>query len=445
MLLALAPIVGRKGEPERQLAVLQDVTERWQAQQEVREQQERIQVLTDMLPGPLLFIDVDNRCQFVNAAARTLLENINGLSAGSPLGRRSDELLPPVIYDFVKPWIAEALRGDSCQFETTPELEQLGYGAWMFFHRPLRLHDRVIGFFSFLLDITQQRDEERRRREFDNRIAEAHRMETVGTLAGGVAHEFNNMLQVVLGLADVLLVHIEHDSFAVENLNHIRQAGRRASDLTRQLLAFARFQPGSPEQINFANLIPASLKLLRHAAGDGMKLRWNCIEPVHNVLIDPSHLDLILANLILNARYAMEDRGVIDIDARNLPANASAEPGLPLAGQAMVLVSVRDTGCGMNPEVQARMFDPFFSTRAVGKGTGLGLSTVYGLVLQAGGRIDVRSTPGKGTCIHLLFPASAEIPPHPPPPASQTCIRFPPTPDSIAATPFSKSQGNNWR
>jgi PAS domain S-box-containing protein len=411
--LALAPVLGREGEAERQLAVLQDVTERWQAQQEIREQQERIQVLTDMLPGPLLFIDADNRCQFANAAARALLEKINGLSAGSPLGRSTDELLPPVIREFLKPWIADALGGDSSQFETTPEMEQLGYGAWMFFYRPLRRQHRVIGFFAFLLDITQQRYDDRRRREFDSRMAEAQRMETVGTLAGGVAHEFNNMLQVVLGFADVLLVHAEHDAFAVENLNHIRHAGRRASDLTRQLLAFARFQPGSPLEVNFADLIPASLQLLRHAAGDRIKLQWICDEPIDNVLIDPSHLDLILANLILNARHAMEDCGVIEIVARNLPANDSAEPGFALAGQAMVLVSVRDTGCGMNPEVQARMFDPFFSTRAVGKGTGLGLSTVYGLVLQAGGRIDIRSAPGKGTCIHLLFPARAESPPPP--------------------------------
>jgi len=408
--LALAPIIAQENESERQLVVFQDITDRWQAQRENREHQERIRVLTDMLPGPLLYIDADGRCQFTNAAMLELLEKISGSPGSSPLGRRTDEFVPEVIYHFLKPRIAEALLGQTSQFETTPEIEQLGYGAWMFFHRPLRLQGQVVGFFAFLLDITQQRSDERQRRDFDSRIAEAQRMETVGTLAGGVAHEFNNMLQVVLGLADVLLVHAENDAFVVENLNHIRQATRRASDLTRQLLAFARFQPGSPGEVNFAEVIPASLKLLRHAAGDEMKLRWTCVEPIDSVLIDPSRLDLILANLILNARHAMDDRGVIEIDARNLPAIASAEPGLSVAGQATVLLSVRDTGCGMNPEVQARMFDPFFSTRAVGKGTGLGLSTVYGLVLQAGGRIDVQSAPGKGTCIHLLFPSISAPP-----------------------------------
>jgi PAS domain S-box-containing protein len=412
--LTLAPIVRQPGERDRRLAVMQDVTERWQAQEELRKHEERVRVLADTLPGPLVFIDADERCQFANAASHALLAKINGSSVDSPLGRKTADILPPVIYEFLKPWIERALQGDATQFETTAEIEQLGFGAWTFFHRPLRHEGQIVGFFAFLLEISQQRSDERQRRELDSRLAEAHRMETVGTLAGGVAHEFNNMLQVVLGFADVLLIHSEKDLFAVENLNHIRHAGRRAADLTRQLLAFARIQPGTPAQINFADFVPASLRLLRHAGGDEMQLNWSSEGPLDDVLIDPSHLELILANLIINARHAMDGRGVIEVRARNLPASAAAEQGLPVAGQPSVLLSVCDTGCGMTPEVQARMFDPFFTTRAVGKGTGLGLPTVYGLATQAGGRIDVRSEPGRGTTIHILFPSrdSNTTPPH---------------------------------
>lgn len=402
--LTLAPIVRQPGERDRRLAVMQDVTDRWQAQEDLRKHEERVRVLADTLPGPLVFIDADERCQFANAASHALLAKINGSSVDSPLGRKTADIVPPVIYEFLKPWIERALNGDATQFETTAEIEDLGLGAWTFFHRPLRHEGQIVGFFAFLLEISQQRSDERQRRELDSRLAEAHRMETVGTLAGGVAHEFNNMLQVVLGFADVLLIHCEKDLFAVENLNHIRHAGRRAADLTRQLLAFARIQPGTPAQINFADFVPASLKLLRHAGGDEMQLNWSSEGPLDDVLIDPSHLELILANLIINARHAMDGRGVIEVRARNLPASAAAEQGLPVAGQPSVLLSVCDTGCGMTPEVQARMFDPFFTTRAVGQGTGLGLPTVYGLVLQAGGRIDVRSEPGRGTTIHILFP-----------------------------------------
>lgn len=402
--LTLAPIVRQPGERDRRLAVMQEVTDRWQAQEDLRKHEERVRVLADTLPGPLVFIDADERCQFANAASHALLAKINGSSVDSPLGRKTADIVPPVIYEFLKPWIERALNGDATQFETTAEIEDLGLGAWTFFHRPLRHEGQIVGFFAFLLEISQQRSDERQRRELDSRLAEAHRMETVGTLAGGVAHEFNNMLQVVLGFADVLLIHCEKDLFAVENLNHIRHAGRRAADLTRQLLAFARIQPGTPAQINFADFVPASLKLLRHAGGDEMQLNWSSEGPLDDVLIDPSHLELILANLIINARHAMDGRGVIEVRARNLPASAAAEQGLPVAGQPSVLLSVCDTGCGMTPEVQARMFDPFFTTRAVGQGTGLGLPTVYGLVLQAGGRIDVRSEPGRGTTIHILFP-----------------------------------------
>lgn len=414
--LALAPIVRQPGEMDRRLAVLQDVTERWLAHEELRQHEERIRVLADTLPGPLLFIDSDERCQFASDAMLQLLKKVNGPSFDSPLGRRTEELVPPVIHQFLQPWITQALNGESPQFETNAEMEELGLGAWMFFHRPLRQQGRIVGFFAFMLEISQQRENERQRRELDSRMADAQRMETVGTLAGGVAHEFNNMLQVVLGFADVLLVHCAPDPFAVENLNHIRHAGRRASDLTKQLLAFARFQPGTPVKVNFADFVPAALKLLKHAGGDTLQIRWECQQPLDETLVDPGHLELILANLILNARHAMDGRGIIDIHARNLPANASAEPGLPAAGQPSVLLSVCDTGCGMTPEVQARMFDPFFTTRAVGKGAGLGLSTVYGIVVQAGGRIDVRSHPGRGTAIHVLLPSVGECTPPPPAP-----------------------------
>jgi signal transduction histidine kinase len=403
--LQLAPVVPREGEPERVLAVLQDETQRWQAEQDLRDHEERIRVLAETLPGPLLYIDRERRCRFANRAALQVLQELAGDAWVDPIGRRTEEFVAPPVYQFLQPFIEGALLGESIQFETTEELERLVGGAWIGFHRPLIRGGVVQGFFAFLVNISEQRRTESERRDLAKRVSEAHRMETVGTLAGGVAHEFNNMLQVVLGLADVLLERFREDAFAQENLNQIRYAGRRASDLTTQLLAFARFQPGSPLQLNFSDLVPGSLKLLRHAAGTGVDLKWSCERGLHNVLIDGSHLDLILANLILNSSHAMSGPGVIEIRARNLGSEESVEPGLAAAGQPSVVLSVMDNGCGMTPEVQARMFDPFFTTRAVGKGTGLGLSTVYGLVVQNGGRIDVRSAPGRGTAIHLLFPS----------------------------------------
>jgi signal transduction histidine kinase len=403
--LQLAPVVPREGEPERVLAVLQDETQRWQAEQELRDHEERIRVLAETLPGPLLFIDSERRCRFANRAALQVLQELGGDAWVDPISRRTEEFVAPPIYQFLQPFIEGALRGEAIQFETNEELEKLLGAAWIGFHRPLIRGGVIQGFFAFLVNISEQRRTEAERRDLAKRLAEAHRMETVGTLAGGVAHEFNNMLQVVLGFADVLLMRFRDDVSVQENLLQIRQAARKASDLTKQLLAFARFQPGSPMRLNFSDLIPASLRLLRHAAGSGVDLKWSSDPGLHDVLIDDSHLDLILANLILNSSHAMGGPGVIEIRAQNLCAEASAEPGLAAAGQPSVVLSVIDSGCGMTPEVQARMFDPFFTTRAVGKGTGLGLSTVYGLVVQNGGRIDVRSAPGQGTAIHLLFPS----------------------------------------
>jgi signal transduction histidine kinase len=403
--LTIAQVLSREGESDRVMVVLEDITQRWQAQQELREHEERFRVLVNTLPGPLLYIDSDHCCRFANDVAVSVLERLHGNNFVHPIGRRSEEFLAPPLFTFLEPWIELALRGESLQFETTPEIEQLIGGAWIGFHTPYYRNGHIEGFFAFLVDITEQRRSETERRQLAERMAEAHRMETVGTLAGGVAHEFNNMLQVVLGHAEVLLVHLQNDAFAQENLNNIRISGRRASDLTKQLLAFARFQNSSPIQLNFADLVPVALRLLRHAVGKDIQLVWNCQQGLDDVLIDQSHLDLILANLIFNSRHALDGKGTIEITARNLPADAAAEPGLPSAGQPSVLLSVCDRGCGMTPEVQARMFDPFFTTRAIGEGTGLGLSTVYGLVIQNSGRIDVRSAPGNGTSIHMLFPA----------------------------------------
>ena len=403
--LTVASLLSRDGASDRVLVILEDITQRWQAQQELREHEERFRVLVNTLPGPLLYIDSNHCCRFANDVAVQVLKQLHGDNFLDPVGRLSEEFLSPPLYAFLQPWIDRALDGDAVQFETTSEIEQLTGGAWIGFHRPFIRNGRSEGFFAFLVDITEQRRSEADRRNLAQRMAEAHRMETVGTLAGGVAHEFNNMLQVVLGHADVLLVHLQNDAFAQENLNNIRLSGRRASDLTKQLLAFARFQTSSPLQLNFADLVPASLRLLRHAAGKDIQLVWNCQKGLDHVLIDESQLDLILANLIFNARHALDGKGTIEISARNLAADAPAEPGLAPAGQPSVLLSVCDKGCGMTPEVQARMFDPFFTTRAIGEGTGLGLSTVYGLVVQNNGRIDVRSAPGKGTSIHILFPS----------------------------------------
>lgn len=403
--ITIAPVLARDGEPERTLVVLKDITQGWQAQEELRENEQRFRVLIDTLPGPLFYVDSDYRCRFANDIAVQVLKQLNGDSFVHPLGRRNDEFLSPPLNAFMQPLIELALRSEPRLFETTPEFEQLFGSAWIGFHRPFTRNGRIEGVFAFFFEITEQRRNEAERRELAKRMAEAHRMETVGTLAGGVAHEFNNMLQVVLGLADVLLVHLQNDAVAQEHLKNIRVSSRRASDLTRQLLAFARFQTPSPLQLNFADLIPASIKLLRHAAGRDIQLTWDCEPTLDDVLIDQSQLDLILANLIFNSRHALDGKGTIAITARNLSADAAAEPGLPAAGQPSVLLSVCDQGCGMTPEVQARMFDPFFTTRAIGDGTGLGLSTVYGLVIQNNGRIDVRSAPGNGTSIHMLFPA----------------------------------------
>lgn len=256
----------------------------------------------------------------------------------------------------------------------------------------------------------KRREAEVNREELQEQLAQSQKLEAVGQLAGGVAHDFNNMLQVILGYCDVGASLIEDDDVFSGILQEIRTAARRSADLTQQLLTFARRQRVETTRLDLNRAIPDMLSLLRRLVGENIELKWQPGDRECPVKMDPSQLDQILANLIVNARDAIQDWGTISISTRPI-ASESADRSEP----AMVALIVSDDGCGMRPEVQARIFEPFYTTKSVGEGSGLGLSTVYGVVQQNQGRLLVRSEPGIGTTMTVLLPAATDQPLHPQP------------------------------
>ena len=257
-------------------------------------------------------------------------------------------------------------------------------------------------------DITDRKREEEEKVRLEGQLQQAQKMESVGRLAGGVAHDFNNMLGVILGHAEIAMDQIDQALPIYADLEEIRKAAHRSADLTRQLLAFARKQTVVPKVLDLNETIEGMLKMLERLIGEDIHLNWQPKADLWPVKVDPSQIDQILANLLVNARDAIADTGRITIETGNIAIDedyCADHPGF-VPGE-YVLLAVSDDGCGMDKETLAHIFEPFFTTKGVGKGTGLGLATVYGAVKQNNGFIDVYSEPGKGTTFTIYLPRHA--------------------------------------
>ena len=241
--------------------------------------------------------------------------------------------------------------------------------------------------------------------KLEAQLQQAQKMEAVGRLAGGVAHDFNNMLGVILGRADIVLEKMTADQRYYADLMEIKKAGERSADLTRQLLAFARKQTIAPKVIDLNETVDGMLKMLQRLIGEDIEIAWIPGSDVWPVKIDPAQVDQILANLCVNARDAITGFGKVTIETGNSifdEAYCRDHAGCPPGEYALLAVS--DDGCGMDSETMSHLFEPFFTTRELGKGTGLGLSTVYGAVTQNNGFIHVYSEPGQGTTFKIYLP-----------------------------------------
>ncbi|MDG4475635.1 ATP-binding protein [Thiovibrio frasassiensis] len=267
---------------------------------------------------------------------------------------------------------------------------------------------------STVWDVTDRKRNEAEKEKLQAQLLQSQKMESVGRLAGGVAHDFNNMLQTILGYCDLSLSELEATNPLHENLREIHKAAMRSADLTRQLLAFARKQTVSPKILDLNDTVGGMLKMLQRLLGEDIDLAWLPGHDLWPVKMDPSQLDQILANLAVNARDAIADTGKITIETENVSRDAAYCADHPdcLPGE-YVLLAVSDNGCGMDKEILAQIFEPFFTTKEKDKGTGLGLATVYGVVRQNNGFINVYSEPGQGTTFSIYLPSfsSEEVTP----------------------------------
>jgi two-component system cell cycle sensor histidine kinase/response regulator CckA len=264
---------------------------------------------------------------------------------------------------------------------------------------------RMIGAMR---DITERKQAEEERAGLETQLRQAHKMESVGRLAGGVAHDFNNMLGVILGRAEMALEQVDPGQPLHDDLEEIRQAAERSAHLTRQLLAFARKQIIAPKVLDLSETVESMLSMLKRVIGEDIDLSWQPQADLWSVKVDPSQIDQILANLCVNARDAIGGIGKMTIETANSTLDAAycAHHAGYVPGE-YVRLAVSDDGPGMARETLSHIFEPFFTTKGVGEGTGLGLATVYGIVKQNNGFINVYSEPDQGTTFTIYLPRHA--------------------------------------
>jgi PAS domain S-box-containing protein len=242
--------------------------------------------------------------------------------------------------------------------------------------------------------------------QLEKRLAQAQKMEAIGTLAGGIAHDFNNILSAIIGYTELSLIDIPKGSTLQNNLQQVLKAGGRAKELVRQILAFSRQRESERVPVKVSLIVNEALKLLRASLPTTIKIRHN-LKSHLSVLTDPTNIHQVLMNLCTNASFAMQaDGGVLEVSLNDVDLDADFARQHPdVKPGKFINLTVRDSGCGMAPEVTERIFDPFYTTKKTGEGTGMGLSVVHGIVKSHGGTIIVESSPGKGSAFDVFFPA----------------------------------------
>jgi PAS domain S-box-containing protein len=394
--------------PEYFISVVEDITERKRAEEDLRRSEGHLRTLVQTIPDLVWLKDKDG----VYLSCNQVFERLYGAREAEIVGKTDYDFVDRELADF---FVANDRKAIAAGKPTSNE-------EWVTFaddgHRALLdtiktpMYDsqgELIGVLGIAHDITARKRAEEANARLEAQLQQAQKMEAIGQLAGGVAHDFNNMLGVILGHTELAMDQVEPGQPIYQDLEEIHAAAERSTDIARQLLAFARKQTTMPKVIDLNEMVEALLKMLRRLIGEDIDLNWVAGSGLWPVKMDPSQIDQILANLCVNARGAIAGVGKITVETANITfdaeycaINAGFIPG------DFVRLEVSDNGCGMSKETLCHIFEPFFTTKVVGEGTGLGLATVYGAVKQNNGFINVYSEPGKGTTFKIYLPRHKE-------------------------------------
>jgi PAS domain S-box-containing protein len=389
-----------QGRPLRLSGFFYDLTEKRRSEAALRESEEKFRALVENSLDGIMRFDRRHRHLYVNPQA----ERETGIPVADFLGKTHRELgFPDDLCDYLEKSLEQVFitghvnrvefnlpNGNTLDWMIIPELDGQG---------------EVKAVITSSRDITAYRKVDAERARLESQLYHAQKMEAVGRLAGSVAHDFNNMLSVILGHSDLALLEMKPDHPLYESMTSIGTAARRSAELTRQLMVFARKQPIAPRLLNINEAIGSITGMLQHLVGREINLAWIPAETLNPVNMDPAQLDQILTSLCSNSRDAITGAGRITIETGNVFFDrAYCDTHSGFREGAFVMMAVSDNGCGMDASTLNSIYEPFFTTKDQGKGTGL--STVYGIVKQNSGFINVYSEPGVGTIFRVYLPAA---------------------------------------
>ena len=379
-----------------------DITERRQAEENLRESEARFRNMADNAPVMIWVTDAEGVChyqsqswyEFTGMTPETGLE-FGWKDAIHPEDRRR------VFQNFV-----EANKKREHYTIEYRLRKKNGEYAWVFSSTSPRFgpQGEFLGFIGSIVDMTERKKTEEALRESEEQLRQSQKMEAIGKLAGGVAHDYNNLMAVIMLHADLLLAQLEDDDPQRNRVEEIRSATDRAASLTRQLLAFSRKQVLQPRVINLNTVVTDMNKMLHRLIGEDIELHIDLDPSLGLVMTDPDQMAQVIMNLVVNARDAMPQGGLLTIETENTKIEESGGPQDSLSPGNYVVLTISDTGCGIPDDIQQRVFEPFFTTKEHGKGTGLGLSTVYGIINQSGGCVFLDSEQGQGTSFTIFLP-----------------------------------------
>ena len=406
------------GDEERLCCFVRDISERKQAEAALLAERRYLTDIIDSLPDPTFIIDNDRRIVVWNRA----IEEMTKVKREDLLGK-GDYAYSVPFYGERRPILVDLLNITDTEMESAYStvrrsddkvyaeafIQNLndGNGAYLW-GVTAPLYDQSglrIGAIEVIKDITELKKSEKTTIQLQEQLLQAQKIESVGRLAGGVAHDFNNMLGVIIGHAELAQSQLEKTQPLFHNLEEIRKAAQRSADLTRQLLAFARKQPIVPESVDLNKTIEGMLAMLRRLIGEDILLDWKPGNNLGLINIDPSQLNQIIVNLCVNARDAITDTGTVSIETDSIATDETfCRTHSDFSPGEYVLLTVSDNGCGMGKEALAHLFEPFYTTKEMGKGTGLGLAMIHGIVKQNKGVIQVQSEPALGSTFKIYFP-----------------------------------------
>jgi two-component system cell cycle sensor histidine kinase/response regulator CckA len=375
-----------------------DVTEREEAAQALRESEERFRLIAVHARDLIALLDVEGRFRYVSPSCESIL----GYPAGALLGTLTSELIHP------DDWPEGSNWGEGRLSEL--RLRKID-GSWLWVEGlSYEIAARAESHFAVIArDISERKQAEAERRLLEDELRQGQKMEAVGQFAGGIAHDFNNLLTVISGYTEILLRRLGGEAEGREEIAEISKAAGRAGRLTRQLLAFSRKQVLEPRALHLNDVVTVTQTMLERVIGENIEVSTTLAEDLGSISADEGQIEQVIMNLVVNARDAMPEGGQLLLETANVTLPDVTTSGRPETMRGdYVMLAVADTGQGMDAATVELIFQPFYTTKERDAGTGLGLSTVYGIVTQSGGHIQVESEPGIGTTFRLYFPQVAE-------------------------------------